>query len=151
MNATRLLATVPIGLHVQRVKQRHQRDRFAQELIEARINGSHSIVQARAASDGDDAHAEECGVLPQTSRGAETVESRHVEIEQCCVRFDTATELHGFDAISTGIDVDAGRGEHLRNGGPEEVIVFCVNHFAFAGGEQHEISLRQVNVHMPSY
>ena len=123
------------AFHVKRFEQRRQRDRLAQELIEAAIHGPHPKVQGVAARDRDDTHAEQCRIPAKSSRRLEAIDLGHVEIEESCIRFELFAERDGVGSVSPREHLDAGMTKHRKDGVPEDLIVFSVDETKRAGCE----------------
>ena len=121
-----------MNCHVQCLQQRFAADGLAQELIETDIDGAHAELQRAATAESDQAHAEKSGVLSETTRRFEAIQTRHVEIEKRRVGPHRLAELDGFGAIAARINLHASLMQHGDDGRPEKVVVFRVNEPEFA-------------------
>ena len=122
-----------IAVHVKRFEQCGEPDRLTQVLIEAAVDRAHAEVEAVAAGDRNQPHAEQCRICSKVTCRSEPIQIRHLEIEQRGIGLDRFAEFDGFDAVCAWEDFDASVSEHRENRSAEEIVVLGVDESEFTG------------------
>ena len=117
-----------IGLtRAQRADQNSGVNGLGQKFIEAGFLRLSSQVPGAASRQRDKSKGPVFGIAAQLSRSLESVDFRHVEIEEHCIGIHLLAQKDGFGDALASVHVETLVGKQGRDGFPDQIIVVYVD------------------------